>query len=67
MQYFHKSMGKAVDFCLQLNTTVFYKMIVSLWVCVAREAQGTKNDQFTTSLQYFKENMKDEVDFFACW
>ena len=31
---------------------------------VARQAQSTKNNQFTISLQYLKENMKDEVDFF---
>ena len=28
-------------FCLQINTEVFYKLIVSLWVCVARHAQST--------------------------
>ena len=38
-------------------------MIVSFWVCVARQAQSTKNNQLTRSLQYLKENMKDEVDF----
>ena len=26
--------------------------------------QSTKNSQFTISLQYLKENMKEEVDFF---
>ena len=70
MQYLHKSMGDEVDFCLQINTKVFYKMTVSLWVCVARQAQSTKNNQFTISLQYLKENMKDEVDFLPadkCW
>ena len=34
------------------------------WVCVARRAQSTKNNQFTKSLQYQKENMV-EVDFLA--
>ena len=38
-------------------------MIVSLWVCIARQAQSTRNNQFTISLQYLKEKMKDEVDF----
>ena len=28
-----------------------------------KKAQSTKNNQFTISLQYLKENMKDEVDF----
>ena len=58
-----KTWGMKLIFCLQINTKVFYKMIVSLWVCVARHAQSTKNKQFTISLQYLKENMKDEVDF----
>ena len=45
-------------------------MIVSLSVCITRQAQSTKNNQFTISLQYLKENMKDEVDFLPadkCW
>ena len=33
---------------------IFYKLIVSLLVCLARHAQST---------QYQKENVKDEVDF----
>ena len=49
-------------FCLQINSKTFYKLIVSLWVCIARHAQSTQNN-FTISLQYLKENMKDEVDF----
>ena len=43
---------------------------ISLWVYKARQAQSTKNNQFTISLQYLKENMKDEVDFLPadkCW
>ena len=28
-------------FSLQINTEVFYKLVVSLWVCVARHAQST--------------------------
>ena len=63
-------MQDEVDFCLQINAKVFYKMIVSLWVSVARQAQITKNNQFTISLQYLKENKKDEVDFLPadkCW
>ena len=37
-------------------------MVVSLWVQLARQAQSTQNNHFTISLQYIKENMKDEVD-----
>ena len=50
-------------FCLQVNTKFFYKMIVLLWVCVARHAQSIEHNKFVTSLQYLRENMKDEVDF----
>ena len=42
---------------------VFYRLIVSLWVFVARHAQSTKNDKFTISLQYLKETVKAEVYF----
>ena len=30
--------GEVDFFCLKINTKVFYKLIVSLWVCVARHA-----------------------------
>ena len=35
-------------------------MIVSQWVWVARH---TQNNKYAISLQYVKENIKDEVDF----
>ena len=62
---FEKNVEDEYDFlpaCLQRNTKVFYRLIVSLWVCVARHAQGTQNNKFAISLQYLKENVKDEVD-----
>ena len=40
-------------------------LIVSLWVCVVRNAQSTLDVKFAISLQYLKGNMKDEVDFLA--
>ena len=48
-------------FCLQ-NTTVFYKLIVSLSICIASHAQITQNNKFAISLQYLRENVKDEYD-----
>ena len=39
-------------------------MIVSLWVCVVRHAQSIGKNKFTISLEYLKENVKDEFDFF---
>ena len=50
-------------FGMQINTKVCYNVILSLWVCVARHAQNTQNNKFVISLQYFKENLKDEVAF----
>ena len=52
-------------FCMQTNIKVIYKIIVSLWVCVARHAQRTENNKFTRYSQYLKENVKDEVDFLS--
>ena len=46
-------------FCFLINIKVFCKMIVSHWVCIARHAQSTQK----ISLQYLKENVKDEIDF----
>ena len=56
--------GMRLFFCLQISKNIFYKMIVSLWVCIVRQAQSTKTSHFTISLQYLKENMKNEV---KCW
>ena len=43
---------------------VFYKMTVPLWVCLATHAQSTQDNKVSISLQFLKENLKDEVDFF---
>ena len=52
-------------FFLHININVFYKVIASLRVCVARHAQSPQNNRFAISLQYLMENVKDEVDFFS--
>ena len=56
-------MGNEVDFMLQINTEVFNKLILSLYVCIARHAHITQNNNFSISLQDLEENKKDEVDF----
>ena len=43
---------------------VFYKMTVPLWMCLATHAQSTQDNKVSISLQFLKENLKDEVDFF---
>ena len=50
-------------FCLQINKKVFYKVLVSFWVCVSRLTQSTQNNKFEMSLQYLKENGKNELGF----
>ena len=55
--------GVKLIFCLQINTNVFYKLLLSLWVCLARHAQTTQNNKFAISLQYLKKELSDEVDF----
>ena len=40
-----------------------YKLLLSFWVWVTMKAQSTQTSKFTISLQYLKENVKDEVDF----
>ena len=47
-------------FYLQISTDFFYKLIVSLWVCMVRHAQSTQSNNFIISLQYLQssENSK---------
>ena len=51
-------MGDEVDFL-----AVDKHKSLSIWVCVARHDQKTKNNKFIISSQYPKENGKDKVDF----
>ena len=53
-----------LTFCLQINTNIFHKLIVSLWVWMARHAQSTQSNNFIISWQYLKENVKGAVEFF---
>ena len=42
-------MGDEVGFYLQIITKVFYKLIVSLWACLARHSESTQNIKLTIS------------------
>ena len=55
-------MGDEIDFLL-VDTKVLYKLMVSLWLCLARQAQSTQNNKFAISLQYLMENVWDKVYF----
>ena len=63
LQYRQKSKGMKLILCLEIIMKVFFKLIVSLQVCITRHAQGTQNNKFAISLQYLNENVNDEVDF----
>ena len=48
-------------FGMQISIEVFYKLILSFWVCVIRHDQ---NNQISLHIfQYLQKNVKDEVDF----
>ena len=59
---FKKTCGMRLISCLQINTKVFSKLIVSPWVFLCRHTKITQNNKLAISLQYLKENEKDEVD-----
>ena len=50
-------------FCIKINIKVFYKLVASFLLVIARHAQGTQNSNFVISLQYLKKEGRDEVDF----
>ena len=53
LQHLQKSMGYEIDF-LPVETKIFYKLIVSLWLWIDSHAQSTQNN-FMISLQYLKQ------------
>ena len=57
-----KAWGMKLIFWLQTNKKASYRLIQSLWVCLAIHVQSTQNNKFTISLQYLKEYGKNEVD-----
>ena len=51
------------DFLHEDKHKVFYKLTVSFLLAIARYVQGTPNSKFLISLQYLKNEGRDEVDF----
>ena len=45
-------------FCLQINTKVFYKVLVLVWMCVNSLVQSTHNNKFAISLQILSQGKK---------
>ena len=56
-----KKCGIKLTFCEQINIKFFCKLILSFLEGVARHAQS--NNKFAISQQYFKKEVKDNVDF----
>ena len=50
-------------FRVKLNIKVFYKLVVSSLLIIARHAQSTQNNIFVISMQYLKKEDRDKVDF----
>ena len=48
---------------MNINIKVFYKLITSFLLAVARHVQSTQNNNVANSLQYLEKERKDEVDF----
>ena len=59
-----KACDMKLSFFQQINEKIIDKLIVTPWLCIARHAQNTWSKKFTISLQYIKENVKAEVDFY---
>ena len=55
-------MWDLVDFWPADEHRSFLQVDLSFWVCIARHAGSTQKNKLTISLQYLKENVKDEVD-----
>ena len=50
-------------FSMQIKMGVFYKLILSFWLCVTSHAQSIPKQKVCISLQYLQKSMGDEVDF----
>ena len=48
-------------FGMHINIEVFYKLILSSWVCATRHTQSTQDKRFASS-QYLQKSMGVEVD-----
>ena len=48
---------------MEINIKVFYKLVVSVFLLIARHVQSTQNSNFVISLQYLNNEGRYEVDF----
>ena len=50
-------------FGLQVNIEVFYKLILSFWLCITRHAQSTKNNKLVYLCSISRKAWGIDVDF----
>ena len=50
-------------FSMQINIEIFYKLILSFWVCIARHAQSTQNKKFAYLCYISRKTWGMKVDF----
>ena len=49
---------------MQIEIEVFYKLMLSLWVCITRHAQSTQDKfAYLSNISKKKKKVRDEVDF----
>ena len=53
-------------FCMQINTKVSYKVILSLLMGMIKHSQSTQSKKFSISLQYLKIKSYEWSSFFVC-
>ena len=58
-----KRRGINMIFFFFFSIKVFYKLVVSLLLVIAKNAQNTQKSKLVISLQYLKKEGRDEVDF----
>ena len=48
---------------MKISIKIFYKLVVSFLLFIARHAHNTQNRKFVISFQYLKKEGKDELNF----
>ena len=49
-------------FSVKISSKVFYKLVVSCLMVIAKHARNTQNSKFMISLQYLEEERSDKVN-----
>ena len=65
MQYLKKEVNGGVFYGMQINSEVFYKLIISILVWVAKHNQSTQNKIFRYLCKYLQKNTGNDVNFLS--